>query len=75
MSYTYLFNLYDEIEVLIDKSLAVINSETTASGDIRYHQGRVDILKEFKAYLSEQMNPKLPRRMQKKMKSLHQTDA
>lgn len=68
MAYIYLFNLYDMIDLHIQEAQDIIAQEGHSPEQIRYQEGRVDILKEFKAYLTENMNNKLPRRMQKKLK-------
>ena len=67
MAYTYLLNLYDEIE----KKIKVIDLEkkTLKNGADSFHHdaGRLDILNQFKHFLSENLNDKLPKRIRKKM--------
>ena len=64
MSYIYLINLYEEIEKRLHQidSLSTDKSETPP-----YQQGRSDILKEFKIYLADNMNSKLPKRIRKRL--------
>lgn len=73
MAYIYLLNLYDEIE----KRLEAINTQEAAAGSAesdRFARGRQDLLNEFKQYLSDNMNDKLPRRIRKQLsaKQRHQ---
>ena len=64
MAYTYLLNLYDEIE----KRVQQINSQPAEETEkYMYKQGRLDILKEFKQYLTDNMNNKLPKRIRKRL--------
>ena len=64
MAYIYLLNLYEEIE----KRVQQINSMSEDNNEkIMYRQGRLDILKEFRLYLSDNMNDKLPKRVRKRL--------
>lgn len=67
MAYIYLFNLYDELE----KKSQMIRREQQAcepdTQDYLYQQGRLDVLDQFKKYLADNMNDKLPKRLRKKL--------
>ena len=66
MAYIYLLNLYDEIE----KRLKSIDTRETAGSSPeseRFARGRQDLLNEFKQYLADNMNDKLPRRIRKQL--------
>ena len=64
MAYIYLLNLYEEIE----KRLQQIDSlGTEESGTTHYQQGRRDILIEFRTFLTDNLNDKLPRRIRKRL--------
>jgi hypothetical protein len=60
MAYIYLLNLYDEIE----KRLTAL--ETNGDQDL-FKTGRQDLLREFKQYLTDNMNDKLPKRIRKRL--------
>ena len=63
MAYTYLMELYK----LIDQRLEYANTSIGELADDplekKFHEGRVRALLEFKDYLTQNMNPKLPRRI------------
>ena len=63
MSHTYLIDLYE----LIDQRLEKIVEEGNQGGEKglgeRFSQGRSEILLEFKQFLAEHYNSKLPRRI------------
>ncbi len=66
MAYIYLLNLYDEIEKRIDllteKPAADKKKEISP-----FEAGQQDLLMEFKRYLADNMNNKLPKRIRKKL--------
>lgn len=64
MAYIYLLKLYEEIE----KRLLQIDSLFTEKYEMTpYQKGRRDVLKEFKLYLNDNMNNKLPKRIRKRL--------
>ena len=66
MAYTYLLDLY----TLVEKEQARAKAAQGECGDNSlYHQGRSDLLEEFKVYLSDQLDDKLPRRIRKRLQS------
>ena len=63
MAYVYLLDLYQYIDERLDRST---DGRNRANGDlpqVKFEQGRIDALTEFKGYLKENFNPKLPRRI------------
>ena len=64
MAYIYLLNLYKEIDER-QRQIDLLISEN--SGITPYEQGRKDILKEFRIYLTENMNSKLPKRIRRRL--------
>lgn len=69
MAYTYLFDLHQ----LIDERVADAKQQILrAAGDsdmIPFHEGRVDILSDFKMFLTLNLDPKLPRALRKRMQN------
>ncbi len=63
MAYSYLLDLHQ----LIDQSLAeagqAVKNNANDPGEKRFHEGRIEVLSAFKDYLTEKLNPKLPRRI------------
>ncbi len=80
MAYIYLLNLYETIEERINQAQKVDRkSGTTVTAgrtkklqktDDQFQQGRIDLLNEFKNYLIDNMNDKLPKRLRKKLAAL-----
>ncbi len=66
MAYIYLLNLYDEIEKRIDH-LSEQKADNSRTGTVQFEQGQKDLLIEFKQYLADNMNNKLPKRIRKRM--------
>jgi hypothetical protein len=66
MSHTYLINLYDMIDQRIEEASKELRSGTSDRGGIRFQQGRCEVLTEFKQFLAERYNKKLPRRIRNK---------
>ncbi|MCF6247512.1 MAG: hypothetical protein L3J69_09150 [Desulfobacula sp.] len=70
MAYIYLLNLYETIEERINQAKKPGHKSGTSKlqkADTQFHQGRIDLLNEFKSYLKDNMNEKLPKRLRKKM--------
>ncbi len=65
MAYIYLLNLYDEVDDRIQKAQTELSSSEDHPMKVNTLKGRVDILKEFKSFLSENLNNKLPKRIRK----------
>ena len=67
MAYTYLLDLYEEI----DRRLADARGGDTEDPALR---GKIDILEEFRTFLTQNMNDKLPKRIRKRLMSQNGTD-
>ena len=65
MSYVYLLDLYK----LIDRRLAEARQSIDKNdpGELRFREGQIDILADFKEFLIDNLNPKLPRAVRKKL--------
>jgi hypothetical protein len=64
MSYTYLLELYK----VLDKRKKVLTTPPTTPDQTatpRYVQGRINAVDEFRDFLSDHFDKKLPRRLQK----------
>ncbi len=63
MAYVYLIDLHRLIDQRLADAAQLVDNTTNNAGEIRYHQGRISILLDFKDFLTKNLNPKLPRRM------------
>ncbi len=63
MSHTYLLELYALIDQRLEKLSAEPDSERQGGEGVSFQQGRSDSLEEFKQFLLEHYNAKLPRRI------------
>ena len=56
-----------DLHKLIDQRLAeaveIADKTTNNPGEVKFHQGRIAILLDFKDFLTKNLNPKLPRRL------------
>ena len=63
MAYVYLLDLYKFIDERLGESPESLDG---ADGDVsisEFEKGRIEALTEFKTFLNENFNPKLPRRI------------
>jgi len=67
MAYIYLLNLYDDVDDRIKETQIEISTNQENPKKLHSLKGRVDILKEFKSFLTENLNQKLPKRIRKKL--------
>ncbi len=67
MSYVYLLDLYK----LVDRRLAElgqsIDNNVNDPGELKFRAGQIDILSDFKEFLIDYLNPKLPKAVQDKL--------
>lgn len=68
MAYNYLFDLYDKIDQHLKEANEELKDDKKSKEDLQFHNGRIDILVDFRDYLSENMDSKLPKRLRKKLK-------
>ena len=66
MSHTYLLDLYELIDQRMEEASRDLCSETFDGAGTRFQQGRCEVLTEFKQFLAERYNKKLPRRIRNK---------
>lgn len=66
MSHTYLLELYELIDQRMEEASEELRSGTSDGGGTRFQQGRCEVLSEFKQFLAERYNRKLPRRIKNK---------
>ena len=65
MVYTYLFDLYQELDKR-KENIEMMIAEAADDMDKRtYQKGRLRAVEDFKIFLATNYHPKLPRRMQK----------
>ena len=63
MAYVYLIDLHRLIDQRLTEAVQFVDNTTNNPGEIRFHQGRIAILLDFKDFLTKNLNPKLPRRI------------
>lgn len=67
MAYIYLLNLYDDLDNRVEKTQIEISKNVDHPETVQSLKGRIDILKEFKSFLSDNLNSKLPKRIRKQL--------
>ena len=68
MAYVYLLNLHDHIDRRLNEAG---NALVRVDGDlkqVRFQEGRIDVLTRFREFLKEDLDPKLPKAIRKRMK-------
>jgi hypothetical protein len=68
MSHNYLLATHDVIERRLALVTAVYEKAEEGSNDKLFAEGRLSALREFQEYLSENVDPKLPKRLYKQLK-------
>ena len=63
MAYIYLLDIYKLIDQRIEDAKAVMGNESADPNKTKYQEGRIKALTDFKDYLVQNLNPKLPRRI------------
>ncbi len=67
MAYIYLLNLYKTIDLRLNETKALILNKKNKTEEIRFHEGRLDILSEFRQFLTDNLDQKLPKRIRKQL--------
>ena len=67
MSYVYLLDLYKLIDQRLAEAEQSIDNNENDPGKLRFREGQIDILSDFKKFLINDLNPKLPRAVRKKL--------
>jgi hypothetical protein len=70
MAYIYLLDLYETIDQRIEKIKLCIENSPENSNEVKYLEGRIQALIEFKKILIDNLNIKLPRKIRKQFKKL-----
>jgi hypothetical protein len=63
MAYDYLLDLHQLIDQRLTEAGQSVENTENDPGEIRFHEGRIEILSDIKEFLTENLNPKLPRRI------------
>ena len=64
MSHTYLIDLYDFIDKRLQETEELSQKAATGSSEAIFQKSRSETLREFKQFLADHYNRKLPRRLQ-----------
>ncbi|RUM37834.1 MAG: hypothetical protein DSY70_09075 [Desulfobulbus sp.] len=65
MSYTYLLDLYSLIEKRTGQATARIQSGCLHDSAVEFQRGRLEMLRQFRIFLTDNYNSKLPRRIRR----------
>ena len=63
MAYIYLIDIYKLIDQRIEDAKSAMRNISADPNEVKYQEGRVTALADFKEYLIQNLNPKLPRRI------------
>ena len=63
MAYDYLLDLHQLIDQRLAEAGQSVENTENDPGEIRFHEGRIEILSDIKELLTENLNHKLPRRI------------
>ena len=66
MAYVYLLDLHKFTDERLAKAKLSLKMTGQDPGEKRFHEGRIEVLSDFKIFLNENLNPKLPRRIREK---------
>jgi hypothetical protein len=68
MAYTYLLSLYEIIDEKLNKAKKCVDNTLNEPEKAKFQEGRIQALSEFKEFLTNNLNSKLPRRIRQKLK-------
>ena len=68
MAYIYLLDIYKLIDRRIEDAKTLLAEVSDDQVEKNFQAGRIKALKDFKAYLTTNFNPKLPRRIRQSLK-------
>jgi len=63
MAYSYLLDMYKLIDHRIEDAKAAMENLSGSPTEKKFQQGRIKALSDFKDYLIQNFNPRLPRRI------------
>lgn len=69
MSYNYLIDIYKLIDQRIEDARVALESHLGRRLEKKFQEGRIKALTDFKNYLIENLNPRLPRRIREDIES------
>jgi len=67
MAYIYLLNLHEKIDKKLIEAKKSINYASNEPEKIKFIQGRIQVLSEFKEFLNNNLNSKLPRKIRQRL--------
>jgi len=68
MAYTYLLDLHEIIDKKLNEAETCVEKVSNEPGKVKFFEGRIQVLSEFKEFLTDNLNVKLPRRIRKRLK-------
>ena len=63
MAYIHLLDIYKLIDQRIEDAKAILGKVSADPNEKKYQEGRIKALTDFKDYLVQNLNPRLPRRI------------
>ena len=66
MAYIYLLDLHRFVDQRLVETKQLSDNIESNSSNIGFYEGKVDVLSDFKDFLTQELNPKLPRLIKKK---------
>ncbi|MBW1852043.1 MAG: hypothetical protein JRJ15_11550 [Deltaproteobacteria bacterium] len=66
MSYVYLLDIHKLIDQRLAEASQSIETTENDPGKTKFREGQIDILSDYKEFLIDNLNPKLPRAIRKK---------
>lgn len=63
MAYVYLLEMHKYIDNRLARANRSLAEKTNVPAESKFYEGQRDVLMDFKQYLSDIFNPKLPRRI------------
>jgi hypothetical protein len=71
MAYIYLLNLHEIIDKRLNEAKQGVDNVSNEPEKLRFLEGRIQALSEFKEFLIDNLNVKRPRRIRKQLKGQH----
>jgi len=68
MAYIYLLNLYEIIDEKLNEAKKCVDNTSNEPEKAKFLEGRIQALSEFKEFLINNLNAKLPRRIRQQLK-------
>ncbi len=68
MAYIYLLNLYEIIDKKLNEAKNCVDAVPNEPEKVKFQEGRIQALSEFKEFLINNLNAKLPRRIRQQLK-------